>query len=59
MKMGLLFQKGGMWIGVHYSPYNQRWCINLLPCVTLWICRASGRTPSQCGSQSDYRPIVG
>lgn len=56
--MGFLLQKGGWWIGVHYSPHNQRWCINVLPCVTVWVCKQNGRTPSQCASAGDYRQII-
>jgi hypothetical protein len=29
---GLIFNKGALWIGAHYSPFNRRWCINVLPC---------------------------
>lgn len=42
---GWLFRPGSMWIGVHYSRYNRRWCINLLPCVTLWVTKPGGRMP--------------
>lgn len=42
---GWLFNKGSCWVGVHYSPDNRRWCINLIPCVTLWISRPGGRRP--------------
>lgn len=58
MKMGFLLQKGGLWIGAHYSTYNRRWCINILPCVTIWICMDGGRTPSQCSNQGDYVHVV-
>lgn len=44
-KAGLLFRKESLWVGVHYSTYNKRWCINLVPCVTLWITRPGGNTP--------------
>lgn len=45
MKCGRLFNKNAWWIGVHYSPKNRRWCINLLPCMTLWIIREGGTIP--------------
>lgn len=48
MQCGLLFQKGGVWIGVHYSPYNKRFCINVIPCVTFWVMLPGGKTPYQC-----------
>ena len=45
MKAGLLIQKGGLWLGAHYSPHNRRWCINLLPCVTVWVTLKNGKVP--------------
>lgn len=45
MKAGMLFRWGSLWIGVHYSPANKRFCINLLPCVTVWVTLAGGITP--------------
>lgn len=42
---GLLFQSGGLWIGAHYSSACRRWCINLLPCLTLWVALPGGQTP--------------
>lgn len=44
-RWGLLFRLSSLWIGVHYSPFNRRWCINLVPCVTLWIALPGGNTP--------------
>ena len=37
MKIDLLFRKGSIWVGVHWSPAMRQWCVNLLPCVTLRI----------------------
>lgn len=45
MKAGVLFRWGSLWVGAHYSARNRRWCINLVPCVTLWITLAGGKTP--------------
>ncbi len=47
MKAGLLFNKSAAWLGVHYSPYNKRWCINLLPFVTIWITKCDGKVPEK------------
>lgn len=44
-KFGWLVRKGSTWIGVHYSEYNKRWCINLIPCVTFWVTQPGGKTP--------------
>lgn len=45
MKIGILARKGSFWVGVHYSPYNKRYCINLIPCVTVWVTMPGGNTP--------------
>lgn len=44
-KWGWLVRKESFWFGVHYSPHNKRWCINLIPCVTFWITKPGGTTP--------------
>lgn len=44
-KWGWLARKESAWIGVHYSPHNKRWCINLIPFVTFWITKPGGNTP--------------
>lgn len=45
MKVGLLFRLASFWIGAHWSPYNRRWCINPVPCVTVWIALPGGNCP--------------
>lgn len=45
MKFGILVQKGGLWVGAHWSSHNRRWCVNLLPCVTIWIALPGGKVP--------------
>lgn len=45
MKYGLLLRWQSLWMGVHYSPYNKRFCINLIPCVTVWVTLKGGTTP--------------
>lgn len=42
---GILFRLSSFWVGAHWSPYNRRWCINLIPCVTVWITRPGGYRP--------------
>lgn len=44
-RWGWLFRKESLWIGVHYSECNKRFCINLIPCVTLWITQPGGKAP--------------
>lgn len=47
MKYGVLFRPKSFWIGCHYSDANKRFCINLLPMVTIWITLKGGRTPKK------------
>lgn len=47
MKAGILFNQGALWIGAHYSPFNRRWCLNLFPCVTVWIALRGGKQPDR------------
>lgn len=42
---GILFNKGAVWVGVHYSSACHRWCINILPCLTLWVRGFGGHEP--------------
>lgn len=45
IRVVLLVQPSTFWVGVHYSAWNQRWCINLVPCVTLCVVERGGRMP--------------
>lgn len=49
MRFGFLIRKESLWVGAHYSPYNRRWCVNLVPCLTLWITRKGGTIPNSDG----------
>ncbi len=44
-RWGLLFNYRALWIGMHGSKPNGRLCINLLPCLTVWVCRPGGKQP--------------
>lgn len=44
-RVGFKFQLGGLWFGAHYSSYNKRICINLIPCLTVWVCLPGGKMP--------------
>jgi hypothetical protein len=46
MKIGILFRLASAWVGVHYSPWNKRVCVNLVPFVTIWVTLKGGNTPS-------------
>lgn len=44
-RVGLIFNTRAVWIGLHGSNHNRRFCFNLVPCLTFWICRAGGMEP--------------
>ncbi|GGJ41047.1 hypothetical protein GCM10009085_38540 [Pseudomonas avellanae] len=46
MKMGILFRLASFWVGVHYSPANKQVCMNLVPCVTVWVALPGGEPPA-------------
>ena len=43
--VGLLWNPHALWLGVHYSPMNRRHCINLVPCLTVWVRLPGGKEP--------------
>jgi hypothetical protein len=45
MKCGVLFRLRSLWVGVHYSPTNRRFCINFIPFVTFWVTLKGGKVP--------------
>jgi len=44
-RCGVLVHAGSLWVGAHYSTFDRRWCINVLPCVTLWVTLPGGLVP--------------
>lgn len=42
-KVTIIFRFGSAWIGAHYSSYNKRWCINLVPFLTICL----GKSPEK------------
>lgn len=42
---GMLFRPGSLWVGAHWSSHNRRLCVNVVPCVTLWLTWPEGRRP--------------
>lgn len=61
MKADVIFRKGSLWIGAHWSPKNRRWCINLLPCVTIRVVLKGGtfEDAAACTTipQHDWTPL--
>jgi hypothetical protein len=48
IKIGILLNPHAFWIGAHYSIYNRRLCINVLPMLTIWIAFKGGVVPKSC-----------
>lgn len=46
-KRGILIRKESFWIGLHYSIFNKRYCLNILPCVTIWWVKKGGNEPDK------------
>jgi hypothetical protein len=44
---GVLFNPYALWVGAHYSTYNRRLCINVLPMLTFWIVFKGGTVPKK------------
>lgn len=45
MRVGVLFRFASFWMGAHWSPFNRRLCVNLVPCVTVWVTLEGGNVP--------------
>jgi len=41
--MKIIFNPRAFWIGVHYSKYNKRYCINIIPIVTITFIKKGGK----------------
>ena len=46
-KRGILIRKESFWIGLHYSKFNKRYCLNILPGVTIWWVKKGGNEPDK------------
>lgn len=44
-RWGVLFNPKAFWVGAHYSPYNKRVCVNLVPGITVWVIGVGGVRP--------------
>lgn len=43
--VGILFNSKALWVGAHYGEHHKRWCINILPCLTVWWAKPGGYLP--------------
>lgn len=43
----VLFQPGALWVGAHYSTDARRWCIQLIPTLTLCLVLKGGTPPKK------------
>ena len=57
MEVHLIFRLKSLWIGAHYSAYNKRLCVNVLPCVTIAITLTGGNTPDKNEYKNNWRLI--
>lgn len=46
IRTGILCRWASGWIGAHWSPYNRRLCVNLIPFITLWVALPGGKVPA-------------
>jgi hypothetical protein len=58
MRAGFLFRWESFWIGVHYSRFEKRFCINFVPFVTLWITLEGGNIPYSVAQKVADRKAV-
>lgn len=47
MKIGIIIRVHSFWIGLHYSEFNKRYCLNILPCCTIWWIKKNGNIPNK------------
>jgi len=43
--LGVLFNPSAVWFGAHWSGFNRRLCVNVVPCLTLWVVLPGGTEP--------------
>lgn len=41
-QFGFVFRPGSLWVGAHWSSYNKRLCVNLIPMFTIKITAPGG-----------------
>lgn len=46
-KFGIILRWKSFWIGLHYSDYNDRYCLNIIPCFTIWWIGKNGKQPNK------------
>ena len=46
-EIGIMLRWQSFWVGLHYSKSCKRLCINLLPCITIWLVFAGGVRPDK------------
>lgn len=39
---GVLGRIESFWIGLHYSKHCKRYCLNIIPCITIWWTKKDG-----------------
>lgn len=42
-KWGVINRYKSFWVGLHYSDYNKRFCLNIIPGLTIWWVKSGGK----------------
>lgn len=42
LAIGIVARPGSLWLGAHWSKFNRRLCLNLLPMLTIWFALPGG-----------------
>ncbi len=46
-RYGVILRLNSFWIGLHYSQFNKRYCLNILPCIIIWWIKKDGKIPNK------------
>lgn len=58
LTFGWLFNKHSWWIGLHYSPLNKRYCINIIPLFTFWVVKKGGIIPIKLNPKYELNDVL-
>jgi hypothetical protein len=47
IKWGFILRHKSFWIGLHYSDYNNRYCLNIIPGIIIWWIGKYGKVPNK------------
>lgn len=44
---GFILRWKSFWLGLHYSDYNDKYCLNIIPGFTIWWIGEEGKAPQK------------